>query len=209
MATHELTPEPGEHGHFASDPDDVWGLPERTAEDAPPLTQNEQRRIRAQAALALKIRGADYGEIATLLEYATPGEAARAVEIVLSAVAEADGPGAWVTQRNLARLRYEGLLAAVYPIATDSTDEGFFQAQRQAAILVDRITVLDGLNAPQRHIVASPAAAEFDQVIQKMLEASGISQPHEGDIFELAEIVIDPEDAEEGELDEGIEETGD
>jgi hypothetical protein len=200
VATHELTPEPDpEHG-FA-DPGDVWGLPERTAQDAPELTQVEQRRLRAQAALALKVRGADYGEIASVLEYANAAGARNAVETLLAEITEGDGPQAWMTQRNLARLRYEGLLAAVYPIATDNTDEGFFQAQRQAAVLVDRITVLDGLNAPQRHVIMSPEAAEFDATIQKVLEASGVTKPHEADIFELAEIVIEPEDAEEGELD--------
>lgn len=206
--THELSPKPDDDGHFTADPDETWGLPERTAQDAPPLTQAEQRRLRAQAALALKIRGADYGEIAQVLDYADIPGARNAVEQLLADVAEHDGPQAWITQRNLARLRYEGLLAAVYPIAVDHTDEGFFQAQRQAAVLVDRITVLDGLNAPQRHVIMSPSAAEFDATIQKVLEASGIHEANEADIFELAEIVIDPDDAEEGELD-AIEEAGD
>jgi len=187
---------------FHADPDDHWGLPERTAQDAPPLTQEEQRRRRAQGALALKIRGADYGQIADALDYASPHDARRAVEILLAEVAEADGPAAWQTQRQLARARLEGLLAAVFPIATDSTDEGFFPAQRQAGWLVERINVLDGLNAPTRHVIYSPQAAEFDETVRKMLEASGVSEAHEGDIFELtAEIIEDPE---EGELDEDI-----
>ena len=201
--THELTSKPNENG-FHSDPDDVWGLPERTAQDAEfteTPSQAEQRRMRSQGALAMRIRGADYGEIATVLEYASASDARRAVEHLLAEVSEADGPGAWQTQRQVARLRLEGLLAAVYPIALQPSDEGFFAAQRQAVTRVDRINVLDGLNAPTRHVVYSPAAAEFDAVVQKVLESSGIHEPHEGDIFELAEIVIDPDEAEEGELD--------
>ena len=204
MATHELSPEPDDAGGFSADPDAVWGLPERTAQDAPDLTQAEQRSLRAQAALALKIRGAEYGEIAAVLEYATPADARRAVETILAEVAEHDGPNAWMTQRNLARLRYEGLLAAVYPLALDQTDEGFFAAQKQAAVLVDRITVLDGLNAPQRHVIYSPQTAEFEEVMRQTLAASGISEPHEADIFELTEIVIPIDEAEEGELDEVV-----
>lgn len=202
MATHELSPEPDDKGqHFATDPDDVWGLPERTAQDAPGLTQDEQRRLRAQAAVMLKIRGADYGEIAQALDYADPASARNAVERTLAEVAEHDGPQAWNTQRNLARMRYEGLLAEVFPIATDRTDEGFFQAQRQAALLIDRITVLDGLNMPTRHVIYSPQASEFDELMRQTLEASGIHEPHEGDIFELT-APIPIEEAKPGELDE-------
>lgn len=196
--THELDPD----GHWAADPDDVWGLPERTAEDEPAPTQAEQKRLRAQAALALKTRGADLGEIAQVLEYATPGEAMRAITWLLAQISEGDGPEAWKTQRQLARLRYEGLLAAVYPIAIDVTDDGFFQAQRQAAVLIDRVAVLDGLNAPTRHVVYSPAAEEFESVMKAVLDRSGVNQPHEGDIFELTELVIDADEIEEGELDD-------
>lgn len=205
MATHELSPEPNDDGDFAADPDDHWGLPERTAQDAPELTQDEQRRLRAQAALALKIHGADYVEIAQTLDYANATSARHAVEHMLAEVAEHDGPDAWRTQRTLARRRYEGLLAAVFPIATDSTDDGFFSAQRQAAVLVDRITVLDGLNAPTRHEIYTPQAAEFELTMRKVLETSGITEPVEGDIFELTAIAIPPEQAEAGELDEGVE----
>lgn len=198
--TRELTPEPDPDGSFVADPDNHWGLPERTAQDAPDLTLDEQRRRRAQAALALRTRGADIVEIAQVLEYASPHDARRAIENLLAQISEGDGPQAWQTQRQLARIRYEGLLAAVYPIASDPTDEGFFQAQRQAAVLVDRITVLDGLNAPTRHVIYSPQAAEFDDTIRKVLAASGVNEPHEGDIFELTAEIIEPDDAEPGEL---------
>lgn len=201
MATNELTPEPDADGSFAADPDNHWGLPERTAQDAPEPTQDEKRRLRAQAAVMLKIRGADYGEIAQVLDYANAASARNAVERTLAEVAEHDGPGAWATQRNLARMRYEGLLAEVFPIATDKTDEGFFQAQRQAALLIDRITVLDGLNMPTRHVIYSPQATEFDELLRQTLEASGITEPHEGDIFELA-VPLPLEEAKPGELDE-------
>lgn len=202
--THELDPD----GHWAADPDDVWGLRERTAEDAPELSQVEQRRRRAQAALALKTRGADLGEIATVLEYATPGEAMRAITELLAQISEGDGPEAWKTQRQLARLRYEGLLAAVYPIAIDATDEGFFQAQRQAAVLIDRVAVLDGLNAPTRHVVYSPGADEFEQVMTEVLDRAGLKAATEGDIFamaELTELIVDADEIVEGELDDGEE----
>lgn len=202
--THELSPEPNEDGTFVADPDDVWGLPERVAQDAPELSQAEQRKLRAQAALALRVRSADYSEIATVLEYASIADARRAVEGLLASIAEGDGPQAWMTQRNLARLRYEGLLAAVYPLATDNTDEGFFQAQRQAGWLIDRIAVLDGLNAPTRHVVYSPQATEFEETMKRVLEASGVTEPHEGDIFELEASIIPIDEAEEGELDEII-----
>lgn len=194
----------GPDGRYDRDEDDAWrpsGEVEWDEQSDIPRDRKGRKQTRAKAALAMKIRGADYDEIAHDLSYATPGEARRAVEGLLAGLAEADGAAAWATQRNLHALRLEGLLASVFEEAIDPTSDLHLSYNRRAMEIMDRIAALQGFNAPQRAVIYTPDAAEFDQVVQRVLEQSAVSQPHEGDIFELAaapdEIII-----EEGEFDD-------
>ena len=194
----------GRDGRYDRDVDDAWrpsGEVEWEELSEIPRDRKGRKQTRAKAALAMKIRGADYDEIATDLNYATPGEARRAVETLLAGLAEDDGAAAWATQRNLHALRLEGLLASVFEPAIDDTNDMHLAYNRRAVEIMDRISRLRGFDAPQRAIIYTPDAAEFDAVVSRVLEQSAVSQPHEGDIFELAaapdEIVI-----EEGEFED-------
>lgn len=200
MTDFDTTPGPG--GSYAADPDDVWGLPERAELDHPP-TEAELRRTRAQASLALRIRGASFEDIAETQEYRSAAEARGAVEQLLASMAEADGSAAWQTQRQLHQLRLEGLLKSVYERAIDDTDDLHLAYNKRAVEVLDRITKLQGFDMPQRSIVYTPEAGEFDLVVQSVLASSKVSQSVEGDIFELEElpeIVI-----EEGDFDDAPE----
>jgi hypothetical protein len=194
----------GPDGRYDRDVDDAWrpaGEVEWEELSEIPRDRKGRKQTRAKAALAMKIRGADYDEIAHDLNYATPGEARRAVEGLLAGLAEADGPAAWATQRNLHALRLEGLLASVFDKAIDDTDELHLSYNRRAVEIMDRISRLQGFDAPQRAVIYTPDAAEFDAVVTRVLEQSAVSQPHEGDIFELAEIEGEIV-VEEGEFDD-------
>ena len=204
----EFNNEPDDDGSYEKDPD-------TDVESMAIFTQAEARRIRSDAAVALKIAGASYLEIAETLEYASVADAARAIEARLAETTEPEG-AAWQTQRKLQRMRLDGLLKSVWEPANKSivmdpeTETPIMNPEqlsyhRAALSVLDRIAKLEGLDAPQRHVIYNPDAVEFDVTVKGLLAQTEQQRAQETDPFEIeyAEVV----EAEEGELD-GEDEAG-
>lgn len=158
---------------------------------------NEKDRIaRQEAAVSLRIAGANYSEIMRTLEYASVTAARQAVERALAAsVGEDDKKQARFIQRR----RLERLLRSTWAQATtesvqikdpvtgqtvDVPNEQHLPYVRTALALVDRIIRLDGLDAPTEAIIYNPSNREVEMWIQSMVERNRGDLPQEYDVIE-------------------------
>jgi hypothetical protein len=164
---------------------------------------------RHRAAAKLRVRGADYNDIAETLGY-TNGQAARAaVEIALADMNPSED---LTSQRQLALARLEGLLrstskGALSPMITVETvtpqgtivehrvvNEGHIAYAKLHLSIIDRIIKLQGIDAPTQIELRTPDAIEFEKVIAGLNKISREGQAEEGDIFtENAEGVFEGE----------------
>lgn len=124
------------------------------------MTDRATRRQGA-AALALRLAGAGYDEVADALGFDTAVEARKAAETALEARAWEDVDGR-KRLRSECGARIERLLRGVWIKATDPDHPEHLVAVRVARELVDRQVRLYGLDAPQEVVVHSPTAAEID-----------------------------------------------
>jgi hypothetical protein len=144
------------------------------------LTPAGQRR-RQEAAVALRISGATYTQIADRLEYGSASDARRAVE---AALARSVGEDDVKQLRFLTARRLERLMRAVWPKATDPDDPEQLAAVRTGIAIVDRHARLYGVDAPQQMVVYSPSAGMIeDWLVQARKQLTG-HLPPEGDVIE-------------------------
>lgn len=136
------------------------------------------------AAVALKVHGADYDEIADTLDLASPAIARVLVERALAATVDEtrDLKG----QRAIANLQIDAILRSTFPRATDSTDPEHLNYARMTLSLVDRKAKLNGLDAPVVHLI-NPEAEELERWVAQFAAAAGLEPQEEGDIFQLTE----------------------
>lgn len=161
-----------------------------------------------KAAVAARIAGASYAEIAELFDYRTPASARQAVETAIAAAYD-DGESI-EGLRNMAQARLETLLKSLAPRAlsdkvrvkrtvngkeitevVDNTEHLAYAREFRAT--VDRLIMLNGLNAPQVHRFETPDAAMFNEVLAVVQRAKIEGQAPEADIFD-AEVVEDDDD---------------
>lgn len=137
-----------------------------------------------EAAIALKLAGASYAEIADTLDMDSPAIARRAVERGLARTIDetTDLKG----MRALVSLQIDALTRSVWNRATDDTDPEHLSYARAALALLDRKSKLHGLDAPVIHLV-NPNAQELEQWVESIAEEMGINPVEEGDIFVLEE----------------------
>lgn len=122
---------------------------------------------KAQAAVALRLAGASYDEIATTLGYQSAGRAIAAVEGELAESVRAEDRE---RQREISGRRYERLIRSVWTKATTENPEHLV-AVRTAADLITRYNNLWGLNAPTEFHVSSPTTAELERWVAQMTAA--------------------------------------
>lgn len=164
------------------DPVDEKGLDRLNPDlDAP------DRRSRVEAAIALKIAGANYSEIADALEYSSVEQARSAVERGLAATA---GEEDRRQLREISGRRLERLLRGLWTKATDPEDPEHLSATRTALALIDRHIRLFGQDAPSEMIVYAPGQAEIENWVAEMASHLRAAQPQEVDIIE-GEVVED------------------
>jgi hypothetical protein len=155
------------------------------------MTDTYDRPSRAEAAIALKVSGATYHQIARTLEYANAAQARTAVEMALAAtVTEADR----TQQREIAARRIERLMLSLWGKATDEKNEEHLSAVRTALALTDRHIRLFGLDAPQQMVVYTPAGEEIAEWVAGMAEQVRGELPAEADII-TGSVVPDEESA--------------
>ena len=137
------------------------------------VTDAEAPRVPRQgaAALALRLAGASYIEVADMLGLPSAVEARDQVEVALAA-------RAWQAkdQRDSLRAedgaRIERLLRSVWPKATNPDHHEHLVAVKVALSLIDRHSRLYGLDAPTEFVVHNPTQAELDQWVSAMVAHS-------------------------------------
>jgi hypothetical protein len=151
----------------------------------------EARNRNAAAAMALKIAGATYEEVAATLGYASEVEARESVERHLAVMARDADPKVREQQRALAGARIERLMRGVWKKANDPLDPEHLPAARVALALVDRHIRLFGLDAPTEVVVHNPTVQEIDAWVATVLGRSEHLALEEPDIVIVEAEVVD------------------
>jgi hypothetical protein len=145
-----------------------------------PDLEEDDRATRQEAAVALRIAGATYAEIARTLGYSSVTRARQGVE---RALASAVGDDDRERMRFIEGRRLERLLRGLWKKATDEQDEEQLAAARTALAVIDRHAKLYGLDAPTVHAVYSPTQTEMDQWLHGIAAQIRSSEPDEHDII--------------------------
>jgi hypothetical protein len=143
----------------------------------------KDRASRQEAAVAMRIAGANYSEIARVLEYASPTLARQAVE---RSIASTTGtPETREHQRFLESRRLERLLRSLWNKATDEKNEEHLAAIRTAVAIIDRHSRLNGLDQPTEMVVYTPASEEIQKWVAMVSAQMRSDLPDEDDILTL------------------------
>lgn len=148
------------------------------------------------AALALRLAGAGYDEVADALGLDGALAARRQAETALEARAWDDIDGRKkLRAENGARI--ERLMRSVWQKATDQEHPEHLQAVKVAVTLIDRHARLYGLDAPTEVVIHNPTATEIDQWVSGMIAAgAGELRAMEARVIDIDEDqVIDVEEA--------------
>lgn len=141
----------------------------------------KDRPTRQDSAVAMRIAGANYSEIAKFLGYRSVEDARAAVERSLaSSVGEADRE----KQRFLTARRLERLLRASWHKATDETSPEQLPAIRTALAIIDRHARLYGLDAPTEMVVYTPSRLEIERFVEAVSANLSRELPEEADIVD-------------------------
>lgn len=139
-------------------------------------------RSRAEAGAALLVQGASFKDIATLLDYASPTHAKRAVEMAL---ADSVSMPEKEAMRSVIHQRYERLLKSVMPRAINPKDPQHLAYNGRANALLDRMSKLHGLDAPTQ-VEITPSQEALEQYTQQLKKNLGLDENviEEADIFQ-------------------------
>lgn len=152
-----------------------------------PHLEQKDRVSRQQSAVALRIAGANYSEVAQALGYASANHARLAVERALAASV---GDESRDQLRFLEGRRLERLLRGLWAKATDDRHPDQIAAARTALAVIDRHSRLYGLDAPTQMVVHSPTAGEIEAWVAQMAAQVSQGMPEEKDIIE-GEVVVE------------------
>lgn len=142
--------------------------------------ETKDRTNRQEAAVALRIAGATYADIARTLGYTSVTHAREAVE---RALAQSVGDDDREKMRFIEGRRLERLLRGLWGKATNEEHEEQLAAARTALAVIDRHAKLYGLDAPTVHAVYSPTQTEMEQWLAGIAERVREGQPDEYDII--------------------------
>lgn len=121
-----------------------------------------------RGALALRLSGADFEEIADFLGYTSAAEARSAVHSALSA--EQHDPDEREKLRTEESSRLLALLRKVWGKAMDPEDPEHLSSVKMALQIIDRHSRLHGLDAPQEVVVHNPTLSEIDSWVATVLD---------------------------------------
>lgn len=146
----------------------------------------EERRT-GRAAVALRLAGASFSEIADTLSMV---DARAARDIVEGELANGEqDPQEREALRAEAGARIERLLRGLWQKATDPRDPEHLPAARMALSLVDRHIRLMGLDMPTEVVVYTPTTAEIDTWVAEMLTSA---QTPFSEVVEADVLAIEP-----------------
>lgn len=143
---------------------------------------------RAAAALALRIDGANFADIAKVLEFSSPAEARRAVERQLAS--EPTEMGDIERVRNLESRRIDRILVSLMKRATNPKDPDHLQYARTALAAIQQQTNLHGAAMPTKvDITYNPSAQQLEAWVGQIaaMKHKGVQ---EGDIIDV-EVIED------------------
>lgn len=121
---------------------------------------------KSQSALALRLSGASYTDIAKVCDYSSAYHARMAVERVLAA--SADSPEDRDKMRVLTDRRLNRLLQSVMGKAVDPKDPNHLAYNARALALIDRTAKLWGVDAPVQ-VSVTPADSYIHEYAQRLL----------------------------------------
>ena len=146
----------------------------------------------AQAAVALRLAGASYSEIAETLAYDSEEKARAAVERDLAARAADADPAKRELLRAQSAARLERLLRSVWGKAVDPNNAEQLPAVTKALTIIDRYSRLYGLDAPTEVTVYTPTTSEIDEWVAKVVGSGAVLDVVEADILEIEAAVDEP-----------------
>lgn len=153
---------------------------------------NETPRL-GQAAVALRVNGASFSDVAETLGLAS---ARNAMHVVFRELA-ADYDGAEQDKDNLRReaaAQLDSLIASIMGKATDPNSDDHIPAIRTAVTVIDRKIKLFGLDAPTEISIHTPTQTELDQWVNTMVShAIPVQALQEPDIID-ADVVEGSDD---------------
>lgn len=155
------------------------------------MTAARQPR-KAEAAVALRLAGASYDDIAEALGYVDAARVLAAVERVLATTASSQDK---IRMRELAARRYEALLYAIWDKATKrDMDTGEFHPEQLAAVrtareIIERHVALQGLAVPVVQVIRTPTTSELEAWVAEVSQV-GVPDVDEKDILELEPVTV-------------------
>lgn len=160
------------------DPTHPTGVINTTRKHSPEL---ERARVnKSEAALAMKLGGATWWEIAHALGYPSEDAVIRAVERMLGKRLDtADREHL----RSLAAARLESLIRSTWGKAHDTEHPEHLAAVKTTRESIESGARLLGLNAPQEILVTSPTQQHLDEWVAKVV-SSNLPEVAEADIVD-------------------------
>lgn len=155
-----------------------------TEEEEKALVRNPRRRS-AKAALELKMMGANFVEIAKVLEFESPSAARMAVESAL--IESGHGDADKESIRSLMGLQLDQWHKSIATKIVDSKLTGQLEYMAMGLRLMERKARLFGIDAPTKVELHNADDHEIQALIGAYQERLGLSRPEEGDPFELVE----------------------
>ena len=174
------------------DPTDPSGISDPTGHGGSAVTNARHRK--ADAALQMRLSGAEWEDIAVVLGYPTGNHAQVAYEKAMQR--QLRTPESKEELRRLARLRYERLLRGVWAKAIDPADPEHLAAVTKAREVIASITKLEGTDAPTEVSIYSPAQQEIEAWVAEQINKT-VPQLEESDIFDDDD-TVEAELVEEG-----------
>lgn len=138
---------------------------------------------RAQAAVALRLAGAPFPDIAESLGYASAHDARDAIEQILASTVESDDLN---STRNMYNQRLNRLLQSVWPKALNDKDPKHLEYVRTALAIEERRARLMGTDAPTKHEVYTPTAEQIAEQVRVL--TAKVTLPIEADIIEVEDL---------------------
>lgn len=140
------------------------------------------RDRKANSALQMRIAGASWEDIATVLGYPTARAALVSTERALEKELKTEESQSHM--RSIAGQRLDRLLRAIWKKAINEEHPDQMAAVDRARLLIDRHAKLYGLDAPTEYVVTSPAQAELEKWVSSVIS---VQRPalEEADIFEV------------------------
>lgn len=162
----------------------------------------KDRTSRMRAALAMKIAGANYSEIAETLGYADVARARQAVELAMGSAVDDDSRE---KARALANLKYDRILRAIWPKATqekiknpiteqEEINHEQLSAARTAIVLIKEQARLNGAERPQEVVVYTPLQHELQEELKRLMSQVQGDMPEEIDVITSTTIERDRDD---------------